>query len=834
MMCLLFACTIQVSGSRTSSTTSVRSGMVTSLVQCKTSMDEMNTDGEVVVVPPGIFGVPLETSIKYANVAISLQNEHGESFIYGYVPIVVAKCGVFLKEKGELAFPHCSLFYVLTFAAATDVEGIFRLSGSAKRIKDLQSVFNSPPKYGKGLDWTGYTVHDAANILRRYLNQLPEPIVPLEFYQRFREPLRTYQAQAVGDVESKETNDAANYERDDAIVARYQQLITELPSLNRQLLLYILDLLAVFSSKSDLNRMNATNLAAIFQPGIISHPDHDMAPQEYKLSQEVLIYLIENQDNFLIGMSGTAVDEKTRQDVESGSPSLVSSKSNIGRSASNASAGADSLRKYGVRRNVSVSSRHSKNSGGVPSPGTPTSGIPLASASSGNGIARSNTLPSKKSPGINSTRFQRTNDPSTPNTIMAGSPITGPPTIGERTSSQMQPASGSPIIKSQAGPNANMPPPISEAPDPVEKPEGGEILSNANAALANQQPAKERKISSIFSKSPIMTPTHSLDGSKEQRQPNRLRKKQRIPGAASESAQSSQNSLQAEPTPAFHTPLASPDVNTHARLDPLATANPILSNTSATPVAEAPPVVRHAPPGQAEGPFSNNALKPPGSPEPSVHSRSSFSDLDALEDPEKRAEKADIAQKRRHGWRFSSSAKKDTESPLAPPPPIGQNSGARLSTSSLGSSNRPTKSLTAESQATQQMVNDIPSMGYPSVVPFSSQESSDMLKENTSEPEKRGIFGKFRAKMAQSKEERKEREMEKDRAKSPLRNDAEKASSRNSLSAFAQEHIPHRGKSMDMNREETLPKVSEGPSPLPAQQLQPGPPTSQPQENSGG
>jgi hypothetical protein len=51
-------------------------------------------------IAPGIFGVPLAESIRYANVAISLTNEKGESFIYGYVPIVVAKCGVFLKEKG--------------------------------------------------------------------------------------------------------------------------------------------------------------------------------------------------------------------------------------------------------------------------------------------------------------------------------------------------------------------------------------------------------------------------------------------------------------------------------------------------------------------------------------------------------------------------------------------------------------------------------------------------------------------------------------------------------------------------------------------------------------
>lgn len=52
--------------------------------------------------PTGIFGVPLRQSIAYANVAISLVDAQGQSYIYGYVPIVVAKCGVYLKEKGLL------------------------------------------------------------------------------------------------------------------------------------------------------------------------------------------------------------------------------------------------------------------------------------------------------------------------------------------------------------------------------------------------------------------------------------------------------------------------------------------------------------------------------------------------------------------------------------------------------------------------------------------------------------------------------------------------------------------------------------------------------------
>ena len=61
--------------------------------------------------PTGIFGVPLRQSITYANVAISLVDDSGKSYIYGYVPIVVAKCGVYLKEKGQL-----SCKYIVGFA----------------------------------------------------------------------------------------------------------------------------------------------------------------------------------------------------------------------------------------------------------------------------------------------------------------------------------------------------------------------------------------------------------------------------------------------------------------------------------------------------------------------------------------------------------------------------------------------------------------------------------------------------------------------------------------------------------------------------------------------
>jgi hypothetical protein len=112
-----------------------------------------DVDQEIVVPPPaGIFGVPLRQSIAYANVAISLVDPEGKSYIYGYVPIVVAKCGVFLKEKGTWDFSWILGPVANSCRTATNVEGIFRLAGSNRRIRELQTIFDSPDRYGKGLD----------------------------------------------------------------------------------------------------------------------------------------------------------------------------------------------------------------------------------------------------------------------------------------------------------------------------------------------------------------------------------------------------------------------------------------------------------------------------------------------------------------------------------------------------------------------------------------------------------------------------------------------------------------------------------------------------------
>ncbi len=254
-----------------------------------------------------VFGVSLEESVRIAEGKIYISSDSDGLVVYGHIPRVVASCGMFLKKN------------------ALDVEGIFRVAGSNKRIKQLQIIFSTAPDYGAKIDWDGFTVHDAASLLRRYLGALPEPLIPLFLYEDFREPLRSHPAilkylkdkeikmSHVGESGKKHSTASSDSKKHlspeerkqkhkmlkkkltkerNEVLAEYAHLFDKLPELNRQLLFYILDLLAIFNMHSDENRMPARNLAAIFQPSILSHSDHDLSPDEYALSSLVVEFMI--------------------------------------------------------------------------------------------------------------------------------------------------------------------------------------------------------------------------------------------------------------------------------------------------------------------------------------------------------------------------------------------------------------------------------------------------------------------------------------------------------------------------------------------------------------
>lgn len=669
------------------------------------------------------------------------------------------------------------------------MEGIFRLAGSEKRIKELKIAFDSPDRYGKGLDWTGYTVHDAANILRRYFNQLPEPIIPLEFYERFRDPLRNHQAQAVGamDAQSPTIGDFHH----DAAIRIYQALITELPPLNRQLLLYILDLLAVFASKSDLNKMTTPNLAAIFQPGLLSHPQHDMAPQEYRLSQDVLIFLIENQDSFLIGMPGTAADHETVKEVQAGvpSPSKVPaspvtpsrSKTVVNRSSSNASTNAEG-RWNSLRRNVSVSSKHSKRSEAGPTPVSPSIGTPVTP---GGSVHRSNTVPSRRPGGAApSPRFPRekTSDPSTPN---RSSPVAQPVDSTRQESLQSTPvATVAPSLP--AAPPSIISASSSEATTPL-----ATIGSDTSSAITRdfQTPKKDT--------TPLLAPAHASQGQQTERQgsgtptgpsthgflnifkqspssdgegrkPNKLQKK-RIPGSALSSAQSSTHDLREDE--ANHTPIPAtlPGLSGVPAEIPEQAEQAYTGEQSHYATAQTTP--SHTTPQRMP---TDATLKPTLSPSHSFTSHTDAtdqSDADMVGDdmPTPGAE-PEKKERRRHRWRFSRSQNK-IDQPTSPPPPggpLGMMSPKEqaMSRSTIGSSNasasQPRRSFQEATPLGSQAVDP---NHTPTQTPGSHGGANDTGVFSDSERERRGPMGWIRGKI----QERKDRDAEK-RNQTPERN----------------------------------------------------------------
>lgn len=96
--------------------------------------------------------------------------------------------------------------------------------------------------------------------------------------------------------------------------------------------------------------------------------------------------------------------------------------------------------------------------------------------------------------------------------------------------------------------------------------------------------------------------------------------------------------------------------------------------------------------------------------------------------------------------------------------------------------------------------------------PPSKDREAAKEKESVDEKEKKGPLGWIKAKVAHAKEERKEREAEKERAKSPPRVGSDHAASKQSLGslgAMAQEGLPVRGRSNEPISEGTQEKESE-------------------------
>ncbi|KAM7213446.1 RhoGAP domain containing protein [Rhypophila decipiens] len=213
-----------------------------------------------------VFYVPLKESVMLVSYRIGSSDDNGNIKRWANIPLVVATTGNFIKAQGMLEHKHPQLLgyqtYPISECGLTSIKptivnntsaDIFIRGGNPKRMMKLQDTFNTPPRYGRGHSWSGFTPHDAAGIMLRYLKSLPEPVIPYQSYSAFAE---------VGKLHG--LSDAG---REETVLQTLVRLITALPAHNRALLLYLVDIMYVFEGLMPIER-----LVAAFQPSILSKP----------------------------------------------------------------------------------------------------------------------------------------------------------------------------------------------------------------------------------------------------------------------------------------------------------------------------------------------------------------------------------------------------------------------------------------------------------------------------------------------------------------------------------------------------------------------------------
>uniref|UniRef100_A0A671LRA9 Rho GTPase-activating protein 22-like n=1 Tax=Sinocyclocheilus anshuiensis TaxID=1608454 RepID=A0A671LRA9_9TELE len=170
-------------------------------------------------IPYSIFGQRLEDTVQY-------ERKFGPRL----APLLVEQCVDFIREQG------------------LDEEGLFRMPGQANLVKELQEAFDcgDKPQFDSNTD-----VHTVASLLKLYLRELPEPVVPFCKYEDFL---------ACAQLLAKDEEEG---------IQELGKLVTTLPAANYNLLKYICKFLDEVQSHSNENKMGVQNLATVFGPNIL-------------------------------------------------------------------------------------------------------------------------------------------------------------------------------------------------------------------------------------------------------------------------------------------------------------------------------------------------------------------------------------------------------------------------------------------------------------------------------------------------------------------------------------------------------------------------------------
>ncbi|KAJ8387742.1 hypothetical protein AAFF_G00150430 [Aldrovandia affinis] len=155
---------------------------------------------------------------------------------------------------------------------ALKMKGIYRVNGVKTRVEKLCQAFEN----GKELvELSQASPHDISNVLKLYLRQLPEPVIPFRLYHCLmglaKDSLQAGAPEGGGPGKGPELVDLG-LETDPEVlvlVDKLRELLKELPQANVSTLHYIICHLRSIAELEEDNKMSPSNLGIVFGPTLM-------------------------------------------------------------------------------------------------------------------------------------------------------------------------------------------------------------------------------------------------------------------------------------------------------------------------------------------------------------------------------------------------------------------------------------------------------------------------------------------------------------------------------------------------------------------------------------
>ncbi|CAO2612650.1 GEM-interacting protein [Lemmus lemmus] len=165
------------------------------------------------------------------------------------VPFVVTRCTAEIEHR------------------ALGLQGIYRVSGSRVRVERLCQAFEN----GRVLvELSGNSPHDITSVLKRFLQELTDPVVPFHLYDAFISLAKTLHADP-GD-------DPGTPSPSPEIIHSLRTLLVQLPPSNYSTVRHLVAHLFRVAARFEENKMSANNLGIVFGPTLLRPPGGPRTP----------------------------------------------------------------------------------------------------------------------------------------------------------------------------------------------------------------------------------------------------------------------------------------------------------------------------------------------------------------------------------------------------------------------------------------------------------------------------------------------------------------------------------------------------------------------------